>query len=82
MKKCFVFVQGESTVYYASGKVEKRSYVKGELNGPATITWPSGDVFEFSYNAGKMEVRRALNSDLGDSNINFREQELSTPTLE
>ena len=50
-------MQGESTVYYASGKVEKRLYEKGELNGPATITWPSGDVFEFSYNAGKMEVR-------------------------
>ena len=49
-------MQGESTVYYASGKVEKRLYEKGELNGPATITWPSGDVFEFSYNAGKMEV--------------------------
>ena len=44
-------------MYYASGKVEKRSYEKGELNGPATITWPSGDVFEFSYNGGKMEVR-------------------------
>ena len=49
-------------MYYASGKVEKRNYEKGELNGPATITWPSGDVFEFSYNAGKMEVRTTPNN--------------------
>ena len=39
-----------------SGKVEKRNYTKGELNGPATITWQTGDVFEFSYKNGNMEV--------------------------
>ena len=39
-----------------SGKVEKRTYTKGELNGPATITWQTGDVFEFSYKNGNMEV--------------------------
>ena len=37
-------------------QVEKRTYDKGELNGPAVITWDSGDSFEFSYCAGKMEV--------------------------
>ena len=36
--------------------MEKRNYTKGELNGPATITWESGDVFEFSYKNGNMEV--------------------------
>ena len=39
-----------------SGKVEKRNYTKGELHGPATITWQTGDVFEFSYKNGNMEV--------------------------
>ena len=37
-------------------KVEKRTYEKGELNGPAVISWNSGDSFEFSYVGGKMEV--------------------------
>ena len=43
-----------------SGKVEKRNYTKGELNGPATITWQTGDVFEFSYKNGNMEVTSAV----------------------
>ena len=43
-----------------SGKVEKRNYTKGELHGPATITWQTGDVFEFSYKNGNMEVRLML----------------------
>ena len=35
--------------------MEKRNYTKGELHGPATISWSTGDVFEFSYRAGTME---------------------------
>ena len=45
----------DNNVSYASGKVEKRNYTKGELHGPATISWSTGDVFEFSYRAGTME---------------------------
>ena len=33
-------------------QVEKRMYEKGELHGPATISWPSGDSFEFNYCIG------------------------------
>ena len=43
-----------------SGKVEKRNYTKGELHGPATITWQTGDVFEFSYKNGNMELLHRL----------------------
>ncbi len=39
-------------------QVEKRTYQKGELNGPAIITWASGDSFEFNYINGKMEVTK------------------------
>lgn len=45
----------DNNLHYASGKVEKRNYTKGELHGPATISWSTGDVFEFSYRAGTME---------------------------
>jgi hypothetical protein len=40
--------------------VEKRTYQKGELNGPAIITWASGDSFEFNYINGKMEVEQRI----------------------
>ena len=43
-------------IYHWPLQVEKRHYVKGELNGPATISWTSGDSFEFSYCNQKMEV--------------------------
>ena len=38
---------------------------QGELNGPASITWQSGDVFEFSYKNGNMEGNAVFHSHTG-----------------
>ena len=37
------------------------------MNGPATITWPSGDVFEFCYCGGSMQGTGTFHSHTGVS---------------